>query len=213
MTFLHARPPRVNCTEHGVRQIYLPWADAKARFTLLFERLAIDVLRESDILGATLILRISWDEAWHIMERAVQRGLLAKERRICSQIGVDEKSVAKGHHYITLVCDLDESTVEHITDDRKQTSLDSYFTSLSKEQREGIEAVAIDIWDPYINSIMKYVPHSEDKMVFDRYHLMTHLGKAVDEVRKKEHRVLKKAGDETLTGSKYLWLYSEENLP
>ncbi len=50
-------------------------------------------------------------------------------------------------------------------------------------------------------------------MVFDRYHLMTHMGKAVDEIRKKEHRVLKQTGDETLSGSQYLWLYPEENLP
>jgi transposase len=212
-TFLHARPPRVDCTEHGVRQAHLPWADAKARFTLLFERLAIDVLRESDILGATRILRISWDEAWHILERAVERGLMAKKKRICPRIGVDEKSVGKGHTYITLVCDLNESTVEHIADDRKQTSLDSYFAGLSQEQRESIEAVAIDIWDPYIASLMTHVPQAEDKIVFDRYHLMTHMVKAVDEVRKKEHRTLQKRGDETLTGSKYLWLYSEENLP
>jgi len=212
-TFLHARPPRVDCTEHGVRQARLPWADAKARFTLLFERLAIDVLRESDILGATRILRISWDEAWHILERAVERGLTAKKKRICPRIGVDEKSVGKGHTYITLVCDLNQSTVEHLADDRRQTSLDSYFVGLSQEQKESIEAVAIDMWDPYIASLMTHVPQAEDKIVFDRYHLMTHMGKAVDEVRKKEHRTLQKLGDETLTGSKYLWLYSEENLP
>ena len=144
-TFLHARPPRVTCTEHGIRQVRLPWADAKARFTLLFERLAIDVLRESDTLGATRILRISWDEAWHILERAVARGLMAKEKRICAQIGVDEKSVGKGHTYMTLVCDLDTSTVEYITEDRKQTSLDGYFQDLSEEQKKGIEAVAMDI--------------------------------------------------------------------
>jgi transposase len=213
MTFLHARPPRINCQEHGVRQVRLPWAEAKARFTLLFERLAIDVLRESDILGATRILRISWDEAWHILERAVERGLMAKEKRICSRIGIDEKSVGKGHTYMTLVCDLDSSTVEYISEDRKQTSLDGYFEGLSYEQREGIEAVALDIWDPYIASVKVHVPQAEDKIVFDRYHLMTHMGKAVDEVRKKEHRALKQRGNETLTGSKYLWLYGEENLP
>jgi transposase len=213
MTFLHVRPPRVNCTGHGVRQVRLPWADAKARFTLLFERLAIDVLRESDILGVTRILRISWDEAWHILERAVERGLMAKEKRICARIGVDEKSVGKGHTYMTLVCDLEASTVEYIAEDRKQTSLDGYFQGLSQEQKEGIEAVAMDIWDPYIASVRTHLPQAEDKIVFDRYHLMTHMGKAVDEVRKKEHRVLKQVGNETLTGSKYLWLYAQENLP
>jgi transposase len=212
-TFLHARAPRVNCTEHGVRQVPLPWADTKARFTLLFERLAIDVLRECDVLGATRILRISWDEAWHILERAVERGLLAKEKRIGARIGVDEKSIGKGHTYMTLVCDLEASTVEYIAEDRKQTSLDGYFQGLFQEQKEGIEAVAMDIWDPYIASTRTHLDQAEDKIVFDRYHLMTHMGKAVDEVRKKEHRALKEGGHETLTGSKYLWLYAEENLP
>jgi len=212
-TFLHARPPRINCREHGVRQARLSWAEESSRFTLLFERLAIDVLRECDILGATRILRISWDEAWHLMERAVKRGLLAKGQRGCPRIGVDEKSVGKGHKYLTLVCDLDTGTVEYLADDRQQGSLDGYYQGLSEEQRQGIEAVAMDIWDPYMASTKSYVPEAEDKMVFDRYHLMTHMGKAVDTVRKREHRALQQIGDETLSKSKYLWLYSEENLP
>ncbi len=137
-TFLHARPPRINCREHGVRQVRLPWLDAKARFTLLFERLAIDVLRESDVLGAIRIMRISWDEAWHILERAVERGLMVKERRICSRIGIGEKSVGKGHSSMTLVCDLDSSTVEYISEDRKQTSLDGYFEGLSRSRQKGL---------------------------------------------------------------------------
>jgi hypothetical protein len=62
----------VNCSERRVRQVRLPWAETKARFTLAFERFAIDGLRESDILGATRILGISWDETWHILERAVK---------------------------------------------------------------------------------------------------------------------------------------------
>jgi transposase len=180
---------------------------------LLFERLAIDVLRECDILGATRILRISWDEAWHLMERAVKRGLLARGQRACPRIGVDEKSVGKGHKYLTLVCDLDTGTVEYLADDRQQGSLDGYYQGLSEEQRQGIEAVAMDIWDPYMASTRGYVPEAEEKIVFDRYHLMTHIGKAVDTVRKREHRALQQMGDETLTKSKYLWLYSEENLP
>jgi transposase len=180
---------------------------------LLFERLAIDVLRECDILGATRILRISWDEAFHLMERAVKRGLLARGQRACPGIGVDEKSVGKGHKYLTVVCDLDTGTVEYLADDRQQESLDGYYQGLSEEQRQGIEAVAMDIWDPYIAATKSYVPGAEEKIVFDRYHLMTHMGKAVDTVRKREHRALQQVGDETLTKSKYLWLYSEENLP
>jgi transposase len=64
--------------------VRVPWAEPKSRFMMLFERLVIDVLRETDVLGATRLLRISWDEAWGVMEKAVQRGLLRKQRRASS---------------------------------------------------------------------------------------------------------------------------------
>jgi transposase len=124
--------------------VRLPWAEARARFTTLFERLAIDVLKETDIRGATRILRISWDEAWHILERAVARGQRAKRPCVTPHLGVDEKAIAKGHQNLTLVCDLDRSTVEVLAEDRKQASLASYFTSLTEAQRAGIAAIALD---------------------------------------------------------------------
>jgi len=65
-TFLHARPPRVRCPEHGVRQVRLPWAEPMSRFTALFERLAIDVLAQGDVDGSARLLRLSWDQAWHL---------------------------------------------------------------------------------------------------------------------------------------------------
>jgi len=212
-TYLHARPPRVNCAKHGVKQVRVPWAEPNARFTAMFERLVIDVLKETDVLGAARILNLSWDETWGVMKRAVARGLLAKQRRVVARIGVDEKAAAKGHKYITLVCDIDGATIEYIGDDRKTETLDGYFDSLSEEQLAGIEAVAMDMWEPYINSTLTHVPDGKDKIVFDRFHIMQHMGRAVDTVRKVEHRTLKAEGDERLTGSKYLWLYSRENLP
>ena len=212
-THLHARIPRVACGEHGVVQVKVPWAEARSRFTLLFERLAIDVLGQCDVTGATKILRISWDEAWGIMERAVKRGRQRKAPKVVRRLGVDEKAVAKGHRYLTLACDLEEGTVEYIGEERKQESLDGYYQGLSKEQLAGIEAVAMDMWAPYIQATLARVPEAAGKIVFDRFHVMGYLGKAVDTVRKQEHRALMAEGDETLKGSKYLWLYSRENVP
>jgi transposase len=213
LTWLHARPPRVACPEHGIRQIRIPWASPGARFTVPFERHAIDVLLQADVLGGAGLLRISWDEAWNIMERAVARGQRAKKQRVVARLGVDEKAVAKGHRYVTLVCDLDQATVEYIADDRKKISLDAYYKSLSEEQLAGIEAVAMDMWDPFIASTVEYVPGGRSKIVYDRFHIMKHMTAAVDSVRKWEHRRLQAVGDETLKRTKYLWLYSEENLP
>ena len=145
LTWLNARVPRVACREHGIRQIPILWALPSSRFTIPFERHAIDVLLEADVLGGARLLHISWDEAWNLMERAVERGLRAKKQRVIAHLGVDEKAVARRHQYVTLVCDLDRSTVEYIADDRKKTSLDAYYQSLSKEQLAGIEAVAMDM--------------------------------------------------------------------
>jgi transposase len=213
LTFLHARPPRVNCPTHGVRQARLPWAEPRSRFTALFERLAIDVLKETSITGGMKILRISWDEAWHLLERAVERGLRAKPRRLPAAIGVDEKAAAKGQTYITIVCDLERGTVDGICDGRKKEDLDRYFAQFTEDERKGVEAVALDMWDPYIASVVEHIPGGRDKIVFDRFHVMKNMGEAVNNVRKGEHRELRAEGDETLVGSKYLWLYSEENLP
>ena len=102
LTYLHARPPRVECPTHGVRQVRVPWAEPRARFTTLFERLAIDLLRAADILGASRILRISWAEAWHLLARAVERGQRAKPTQAPAYMGIDEKAIAKGHRYLTL---------------------------------------------------------------------------------------------------------------
>jgi transposase len=184
LTWFHARIPRVSCPEHGVRQVQVPWALPGARFTLPFESHAIDTLLEADVLGASRLLNLSWDETWHVMERAVTRGLQAKKLRVISLLGVDEKSFAKGHRYVTLVCDLKRATVEYIGLDRKKTSLDAYYLGLTKKQLAGIQAVAMDMWDPFIAATVDHVPGGRDKIVFDRYHIMAHMNKAVDLVRR-----------------------------
>jgi transposase len=213
VTWLHARIPRIYCLEHGVRQAVVPWALPGSRFTLPFERHAIDVLLETDVLGGARLLRVSWDEAWHLMERAVERGQKTKKQRVIPYLGVDEKAVARRHQYVTMVCDLDRGTVEYLADNREKTSLDAYYVSLSPEQLAGIRAVAMDMWDPYIASTLAHVPGGRSKIVFDRFHIMKHMNEAVDTVRKEEHSLLMEDKNDILKGTKYLWLFAEENVP
>ena len=213
VTWLHARIPRVYCLEHGVRHVTIPWAPPGSRFTLAFERHAIDVLLETDVLGGARLLKLSWDEAWHLMERAVERGQQRKKRRVIPYLGVDEKAVARRHQYVTLVCDLNRGTVEYLGENRETTSLDAYYASLSKKQLAGIQGVAMDMWEPYIASTLAHVPDGAKKIVFDRFHIMQHMNEAVDAVRKEENRLLMEDDFDILKGTKYLWLFAEENTP
>lgn len=213
-TYLHARIPRVDCPDHGVLQVKVPWAEPRSRFTLLFERFVIAVIEQcATVQGTCRLLRMTWDEVWAIMSRAVSRGLQRKQERLIPVVGVDEKAFKKGHRYMTVVCDLEKATVEHVAEDRKAESLRAFWQSLSPEKLDGIKAVAMDMWSPYVQATLACVPDAAQKIVFDRFHIMSHMVKAVDTVRKQEHRQLTAAGDDTLKGTKYLWLFSTENLP
>ena len=122
--------PRTGCPEHGIHKVKLPWAETRSRFTLLRERMIIDVIRQcSTIQGACAIMRVSWDEAFGVMRRAVMRGQERKEQTIIPHLGVDEKAFRKGHSYMTVIRDLRRATVECVADDRTTESLAGYFAS------------------------------------------------------------------------------------
>jgi transposase len=110
-TFIHARVPRLGCKEHGVRQVRVPWAEDGSRFTALFEALVIDWLQEASVRAVAFRLGISWDQAMGIMKRAVVRGEARETRTVSRYIGVDETSERKGHRYLTIVSNLEESKV------------------------------------------------------------------------------------------------------
>jgi transposase len=137
-TILHASPPRTNCSEHGIKAVKLPWAEPSSRFTALFERLAIDWLKVASQKAVGEQLHLSWDEIHGIMDRAVERGLKRRKAESVKHIGIDEKAFRKGHCYLTLVNDLDRSCVLYVAEDRKQSSLDGFWPTLSDEQRDGI---------------------------------------------------------------------------
>lgn len=208
-TYLHARLPRMRCATHGVKQVVAPWSEPGSRFTLLFENRMIDILKECDVTGAGRLAAVSWDEGWGIMNRAVSRGMKRKRDRIPEYLGIDEKSFAKRHKYETLVCDLKAGTVECVLEERTQESLEGYWGQFSLKELRTTKAIAMDMWEPYISTTRELVPGADQKIVFDRFHVSRYVNDAVDKVRRQEHKILQSRGDESLKGTKYLWLMNE----
>lgn len=212
-TMLEARVPRVDCPTHGVKQANVPWASPSSRFTLMFESFVIRLLQATQTIeGARGILDMSWHAVWRVLERAVERGLARKHKSPLPRIGIDEKSFKKGHSYITLIYDLDNSTVEAISEGKDKAAANACFSQLSQGQVESIEAVAVDMSAALVKSIKANIPQAEEKIVHDRFHVMKLVNEAVDKVRKEENRRLRDDGDNALVGSKYLFLKNYENV-
>ena len=214
-TVLTAEVPRVRCPEHGVRTIGVPWADEGSRFTALFEALVIDWLQAATTLSVARLLDLSWDQVDGVMQRAVNRGLARRGAAPASRhLGVDETSFQKRHEYVTVVADIKgEPRVHHVADGRGKEALSSYYESLSETERSKIETVAMDMWPAYIQATVSQLPDGEQKLAFDKFHVAAHLGRAVDEVRRAEHRALRSHGDDRLAGTRYLWLYHPDRVP
>lgn len=211
-TTIRARLPRVTCPEHSVVTAAVPWAHEHSRFTLLFERFAIDVLRAAtSITRAKSILKLSWDQIQLIKTRAVERGLMRRTHEPIPHVGIDEKSFLKGHHYASLANDLDQGRVLDVIEGRKKENAVALLNRAVPEETRGlVEAGAMDMWQPFMDAWGE-VFGPDTPLVHDKFHVSGYLGKAVDSVRKREHKTLKKEGRDTLTKTKYLWLKNPDS--
>ena len=126
------------------------------------------------------------------------------------RLAMDEIAVKKGHNYMTVVLDYDTGRVVWMGEGRQNATINAFFEAMPTEVREGIEAVAIDMWEPYINAVKRWCPQAD--VVFDLFHVVKAFNKVIDDIRNEEFR--KASGDlrELLKGSKYLFLKNWGNL-
>jgi len=177
----------------------------------MFEAFAIKVLQiASSVDSARSLLHLSWDAVHRILERAVERGLQVRDLDGVTRLCIDEKSFRRRQSYVTVLTDHDNNRVLEVVEKRTKMATDGLWNIFDDGQKENIEAVAMDMWLAFENSVLSNLANA--KIVHDRFHIMKHLNEAVDQVRRSEHQGLKAEGDGTLTGSKYLWLSNPENI-
>jgi transposase len=205
MTVIHARTPRCQCPEHGVVTVQVPWAEPHGRFTLMFEAFAVKVIEAArSFVQAAEILKLDWHSIQEIVRRAVERGLLRRSTEKVKLVGIDEKSFGRGQDYVSLLTDLGGRRVLEVVEDRSLESTLKLWAALPEKQRRRVEAVAMDMSHEGAAAVKEAAPQAA--IVYDKFHVSKHLNEAVDKVRKEEHRRLLEKGDESLTGTKYLWL-------
>lgn len=210
-TLICCRVPRVACAEHGVKTVAVPWAAPHGRFTLLFEALVIQWLHATRNQTAVAArLRLSFDEVHLIMTRAVERGLARRTEYPMRQLGLDEKSMQRGHHYLTVLCDLENGCVHEVAEGRKQAQAEALLQTLTALQRQTVTCVCMDMWQAYRQAVQTVLPQAD--IVHDRFHVSQHLNHAVDLTRRREQRKLAAQGEAALAHSRYLFLRNLETL-
>ncbi len=212
-TILVASVPVVECSEHGAQTVQVPWSEGSSRFTLYFERFAIEVLQACAASRSGELLKISWDEADGIKQRAVLRGLSRRQVVGLEYVCVDEKAVGHGHDYVTIVTGLVERkpVVLYVGDGKGEDGLNSFWEWLGPEGCKGIKAVSMDMGQSYQNSTSRYCPNAE--LIFDPFHIMKMINEAVNEVRRQEAVMGSGKDREMLKKTQHLWLWGEENVP
>ncbi len=120
------------------------------------------------------------------------------------RLAIDEIAVKKGHNYMTVVLGYDTGRVVWMGEGRQTATLDDFFRQMPPTVRNAIRAVAIDMWEPYIQSVQRWCKNAD--IVFDLFHVVKAFNKVIDDIRNEEFRKSDAAGRATLKGSKYLFL-------
>lgn len=211
-TIIEASVPRVECPLHGIRTMHVPWSKPNSRFTILFESLVIEWLKLTKCQkSVSTQLNISSDQVNGIMSRAVSRGLERKKDAPVAQIGIDEKSMKRGHHYMTIVSDLSSGIVLSVVEDRTNDSaIKALEEAIPEVHRGEVKAVCADMWPPYATASSEILKNAD--LVHDRFHVTFHLNKAIDATRRKETRNITGDDKEDMKFSRWVFLKNYENL-
>ncbi|MEA3277968.1 MAG: ISL3 family transposase [Pseudomonadota bacterium] len=210
--FLYA-PRRVNCRRCGVHVEALPWAVGKRRLTRAYAWFLARWAKRLSWKETAEAFKTSWDNVFHAVEMAVDWGREHQDLGGITAIGVDEVQWQRGHRYLTLVYQIDThcKRLLWVGKKRKVKTLLGFFRWFGKERSAALKFVCSDMWKPYLRVIAKKAAQAVH--VLDRFHIMAHMSKAIDEVRAQEAKALKANGYEpVLKDSRWLLLKRPENL-
>jgi len=208
-TLLHARQPRVECPDHGVKTVNVPWARPGTGFTLLMEAFIMLLVQGGMTPSQAGRLIDEHDtRLWRVLQHYVDKARSEADFSRVRVIGVDETSRSKGHNYISVFMDMEKenSRVLFATEGKDAATVKAFKEDLQAHggKADQIEEACLDMSAAFISGLGEQLPNAH--LTFDNFHLMKLLGDAVDQVRREEQPM-----HPELKGSRYVWLVNEWN--
>jgi transposase len=183
----------------------MPWASGKRQLTEAYAWFLSGWAKRLSWKEVAEAFHTSWEQVFRAVERAVEWGRAHQDLSGVKSLGVDEIAVWKGHNYLTLVYQIDNHCKRLLWIGEKRTvkTLLRFFRWFGQERAQTLDFICSDMWKPYLKVIARKA--SQAAHILDRFHIMAHLSKAIDEVRAQEAKELKEKGYEPIL-SKTRWL-------
>lgn len=204
---------RVNCPRCGVTVEQVPWGDGKRHLTRAYAVFLARWARRLSWKEVASIFHTSWEKVYRSVAWVVEYGLEHRSLDGITAIGVDEIQFQKGHHYLTVVYQINAECrrLLWVGQDRTTKTLLRFFKMLGRERTASLQFICSDMWQPYLKVIAKKAGQAIH--ILDRFHIVAKLNKALDEIRAAEAKQLARDGYEAmLKHSRWCFLKREENL-
>ena len=169
--------------------------------------------RVASIKSVAKELALDWHAVKELEKQYMAAQLAKAGTPVARAIGIDELSIRKGHTYRIIVSDLERKRpIWFGGENRSEASMDSFYASLGSERSWQINLAVMDMWKPFRKSTLKpeHAPYAS--ILYDKFHVMRHLGEALDAVRKSEYARLSGTSRSYIKGQKYTLLSNRENL-
>jgi transposase len=189
---------------------HLPWAHKWQRVTRALSRALAELSRKLTWKETATHFGVNWKTVAVAVKRAVEWGLKHRPWKPLHVIGIDEVSRRKGQRYLTLVYDLNRRRLVWIGEDRDTATMERFFKWLGPRRGRSIQTVCCDMWAIYIEAVEARLPWAT--LVFDRFHVVQHLNRAVDDVRRQTWRQLRGEERTAFKKTRWLWLKNPWNL-
>lgn len=210
--YLKAEVRRVKCKGCGkVKREKLPWLANNPFYTKRFSYYVGRKCRAMTVRDVAKELKLDWHAVKTLDKEYMQEQLRRNPAAAPRAIGIDEISLRKGHTYRIVVSDLERGKpIWFGGEDRSEASLDLFYNSLGPKKSKKIELAVMDMWKAFEKSTRKNVPQAA--ILYDKFHVMRHLGDALDKIRKMEYGRLSGKDRSYIKGQKYTLLSNRENL-
>ena len=201
---------KIYCSRCQFKVEHHDFIEPYARVTIRFAHYIHELCRVMTVLDVARHTGLSWDQVRKIDKKELKKRYSRIKLKNLRILCIDEISLKKRHSYLTIIANYLTGQVIAVLQTRTYEALAKFLKRLPLKARKSIQAVAMDMWDPYIKAFKEWC--TQAKIVFDPFHVIANYSRVIDKIRREQYRLADDASKELMKKSRYLLLKNPQNL-